>query len=361
MKPAASLDDLYYFAKVVDHGGFAAAGRALDIPKSRLSRHVDALEQRLGLRLLQRSTRRFQVTDVGREVHRHALAMLDQAEAAFKAAASASAEPRGTLRIACPVAVATGMLASGAPTKEAWKYFPTTDSWEQINPVPGPSRHRATALQGEGGVLIIGGADSTGTVLDDAWSYPVWFETGTYYPEASLPAPRYGMKGGSNHVAVLVGGADSDSTFHADAWKGPADNWAALPSFPGGSRRGGIGAGIEASNNWNNTFFFGLGLDQGMMRHKDWWRLDFATGIHQEDLQRIGLFPNPAHDAMIVTWPSTWPEAHVRIVDALGRTVLDRQVNSGSPVDVRPLSAGRYVVIAHHGPVQLQGILTKLP
>lgn len=116
MKPAASLDDLYYFAKVVDHGGFAAAGRALDIPKSRLSRHVDALEQRLGLRLLQRSTRRFQVTDVGREVHRHALAMLDQAEAAFKAAASASAEPRGTLRIACPVAVATGMLASHLPT-----------------------------------------------------------------------------------------------------------------------------------------------------------------------------------------------------------------------------------------------------
>lgn len=115
MMPAASLDDLYYFAKVVDHGGFAAAGRALDIPKSRLSRHVDALEERLGLRLLQRSTRRFVVTEVGREVHRHALAMLAQADAAFEAAAAASAEPRGTLRVACPVAIATSMLAPLLP------------------------------------------------------------------------------------------------------------------------------------------------------------------------------------------------------------------------------------------------------
>lgn len=115
MKPAASLDDLYYFAKVVDHGGFAAAGRALDIPKSRLSRHVDALEEQLGMRLLQRSTRRFQVTDVGREVHRHALAMLAQAEAAFDAAATARSEPCGTLRVACPVAVAGTMLAPSLP------------------------------------------------------------------------------------------------------------------------------------------------------------------------------------------------------------------------------------------------------
>jgi DNA-binding transcriptional LysR family regulator len=115
MIPAASLDDLYYFAKVVEHGGFAAAGRALDIPKSRLSRHVDALEARLGVRLLQRSTRRFVVTDVGRELHRHATAMLAEAEAAFEAAAAATAEPRGTVRVACPIAIASGMLAPVLP------------------------------------------------------------------------------------------------------------------------------------------------------------------------------------------------------------------------------------------------------
>lgn len=51
------LNELYYFAKVVEHGGFAPAGRALGIPKSKLSRRVALLEERLGARLLLRSTR----------------------------------------------------------------------------------------------------------------------------------------------------------------------------------------------------------------------------------------------------------------------------------------------------------------
>ena len=56
------LNDLYYFAEVVDHGGFAPAGRAIGIPKSKLSRRIALLEERLGVRLIQRSTRRFAVT-----------------------------------------------------------------------------------------------------------------------------------------------------------------------------------------------------------------------------------------------------------------------------------------------------------
>ena len=59
------LEGFYYFTQVVDHGGFAKAARALGIPKSRLSRHVSSLEGRLGVRLVNRSTRRFVVTDVG--------------------------------------------------------------------------------------------------------------------------------------------------------------------------------------------------------------------------------------------------------------------------------------------------------
>ena len=51
---------------VVDHGGFAAAGRALDQPKSKLSRRIAQLEERLGVRLIQRTTRQFAVTEVGR-------------------------------------------------------------------------------------------------------------------------------------------------------------------------------------------------------------------------------------------------------------------------------------------------------
>ena len=60
------LNDLYYFAQVVDHGGFAPAGRALGEPKSKLSRRVAALEERLGARLLNRSTRHVVVTEIGR-------------------------------------------------------------------------------------------------------------------------------------------------------------------------------------------------------------------------------------------------------------------------------------------------------
>jgi DNA-binding transcriptional LysR family regulator len=100
------LNDLYYFAAVVDHGGFAAAERALGIPKSRLSRRISALEAELGVRLLQRSTRRFAVTDVGTSVYRHAQSMLAEAQAAREAVDRLSAEPRGVVRVSVPVGIA---------------------------------------------------------------------------------------------------------------------------------------------------------------------------------------------------------------------------------------------------------------
>jgi DNA-binding transcriptional LysR family regulator len=110
-----SLDDFYYFAKVVEHRGYAAAGRALRIPKSRLSRHVGDLETRLNVRLVNRSTRRFVVTDIGQEVYRHAIAMLGEAEAAVAAVEFARAEPRGVVRLSCPVALAQNPLAALLP------------------------------------------------------------------------------------------------------------------------------------------------------------------------------------------------------------------------------------------------------
>jgi DNA-binding transcriptional LysR family regulator len=100
------LNDLYYFAMVVDHGGFAAAERALGIPKSRLSRRITQLEQDMGVRLLQRSTRRFAVTEVGNSVHRHVQSMLAEAQAAREVVDRLSAEPRGTVRVSVPVALA---------------------------------------------------------------------------------------------------------------------------------------------------------------------------------------------------------------------------------------------------------------
>ncbi len=109
------LEGFYYFTQVVDHSGFARAARALSIPKSRLSRHVVALEAQLGVRLINRSTRRFAVTEVGQEVYRHARAMLAEADAAVEAVEFARAEPRGTLKASCPVAVAQSALAQMLP------------------------------------------------------------------------------------------------------------------------------------------------------------------------------------------------------------------------------------------------------
>ncbi len=68
----SDLDDFYCFAQVVEHGGFSAAERATDIPKSKLSRRVYNLEERLGVRLIQRSSRHFAVTDIGMNIYRHA-------------------------------------------------------------------------------------------------------------------------------------------------------------------------------------------------------------------------------------------------------------------------------------------------
>lgn len=109
------LEGFYYFTQVVDNGGFAKAARALGIPKSRLSRHVAALETQLGVRLVNRSTRRFVVTDVGHEVLKHATAMLAEADAALDVVEFARAKPCGTLRASCPVALAQTSLAPLLP------------------------------------------------------------------------------------------------------------------------------------------------------------------------------------------------------------------------------------------------------
>lgn len=99
------LNDLYYFAQVVEHGGFAPAGRALDQPKSKLSRRIAALEERLGVRLIQRSTRHFSVTEIGQEYYRHCLAMLVEAEGAAEVIERHRSEPQGVVHLSCPTAL----------------------------------------------------------------------------------------------------------------------------------------------------------------------------------------------------------------------------------------------------------------
>lgn len=110
----ADLNDYAFFAAVVKHGGFAPAGRALRTPKSKLSRRVAGLEARLGVRLIERSSRRFRVTEVGEAFYARCRAMLEEAEQAEALVAQAQSEPRGLVRFSCPAGLVE-VLAPGFP------------------------------------------------------------------------------------------------------------------------------------------------------------------------------------------------------------------------------------------------------
>ncbi len=109
MDPFKDLNNLYFFARVVEFGSYTAAAEALGIQTSKLSRRVGALESELGVRLLNRTTRRLSLTDAGKTFHRHCVALIAEAEAAKDAIGQTLSSPRGVVRVSC----ATGLLQAG--------------------------------------------------------------------------------------------------------------------------------------------------------------------------------------------------------------------------------------------------------
>src|SRR5258708_40301398 len=105
------FNDLQFFAAVVAHRGFSAAARALGLPKSRVSRRVALLEERLGVRLLDRTTRGLGLTQVGQQVFEHARAAGIEAEAAEEAALLMQAEPPGLVRLSRPIGLHSPVAA----------------------------------------------------------------------------------------------------------------------------------------------------------------------------------------------------------------------------------------------------------
>src|SRR6201987_5093510 len=106
---APDLNDYALFAEVVTHGGFAAAGRA---PKSTLSRRIASLEARLGVRLIERSTRRFRVTEIGQAFSERCQRAMTDVEQADAVVSEAIGEPRGVVRCSCPL----GLVEALSPT-----------------------------------------------------------------------------------------------------------------------------------------------------------------------------------------------------------------------------------------------------
>jgi DNA-binding transcriptional LysR family regulator len=93
------LTSLTAFVRVVDNGGFSAAGRRLNMSTTMVSNHVQALEERLGARLLHRTTRKVNLTEVGRAYYDRAVQILTDLEQADDIAGALQSTPRGTLRI----------------------------------------------------------------------------------------------------------------------------------------------------------------------------------------------------------------------------------------------------------------------
>ena len=93
------LTSLTTFVRVVDSGGFSAAGRRLNMSTTMVSNHVQALEDRLGARLLNRTTRKVSLTEVGKAYYDRCTQILADLEAADDIAGALQSTPRGTLRI----------------------------------------------------------------------------------------------------------------------------------------------------------------------------------------------------------------------------------------------------------------------
>src|ERR1700752_1027656 len=109
MTPAQDLNNLYFFAKVVDFGSYTAAAKALGWRASNLTRLIAALETELGVRLINRTTRRLSLTEAGKTFHRHCEALIEEAQAAKDAMSQILASPQGLVRVSCP----TGLLQGG--------------------------------------------------------------------------------------------------------------------------------------------------------------------------------------------------------------------------------------------------------
>ncbi len=105
MDQISDLNDLRLFAEVVERGSFTAAARGLGLQTSKLSRRVRALEEELGVRLLNRTSRSLSLTETGRRFHQHCLALVAESRAAKEIVDQTRTKPQGTVRISCPVAL----------------------------------------------------------------------------------------------------------------------------------------------------------------------------------------------------------------------------------------------------------------
>src|SRR5437016_12888221 len=111
MTPVQDLNNLYFFAKVVDFGSYTAAAKALGLQTSKLSHRIAAMETALCVRLINRTTRRLSLTEAGKTFHRHCLALVDEAQTEKDAMRQIRTLTPGLERLCSPSSLLQGVGA----------------------------------------------------------------------------------------------------------------------------------------------------------------------------------------------------------------------------------------------------------
>ncbi|WP_248752193.1 LysR family transcriptional regulator [Pseudomonas sp. MWU15-20650] len=109
------FEDMRLFCQVMESGSFTAAAEQLGLSKQFVSRRLIQLEERLGVRLLNRSTRRLDVTPLGQSYYESALRLLSEVEQVEQGIAGQNSEPRGTIRLSAPLSFAMAHLGCLLP------------------------------------------------------------------------------------------------------------------------------------------------------------------------------------------------------------------------------------------------------
>ncbi|MGF6855662.1 DNA-binding transcriptional LysR family regulator [Paraburkholderia sp. CI3] len=121
----ALLPDMATFARVVDAGNFSIAARQLGSTPSTVSRQIKRLEDSLGTRLLERSTRSIRLTDSGAQIYRYCRDMVGAASGAVDVAGQVTGDPRGKVSISAPISFARSVIHPLVP--EFLRMWPDVD------------------------------------------------------------------------------------------------------------------------------------------------------------------------------------------------------------------------------------------
>jgi DNA-binding transcriptional LysR family regulator len=178
-------NDLYLFSQVAQHQGFTAAGDALGLPKSSLSRRISQLEQDLGTRLLERTSRRLRLTEAGQILYAHALAMLAEANKGLLALSNRQIEPAGQVRVSLPAAVAPLFAARLLP--KFMLRFPRVELFVQAT-------NRSVDLIEEDFDLVVRGASTdifkdSSSLVQACAATTLWALVGSPFYLAKLATP----------------------------------------------------------------------------------------------------------------------------------------------------------------------------